>query len=280
MLITNRTDAPMVYNSGIIYMKKYFVILSVLVLTVFCGCKKDAGEPITREFGDGGSYTELEVSDAFDVTVSDAVNQITVTAGKNVMPNVVVERVGDELIIRLKAFSGNYKNSEMKVVLPYNANLRSVELSGSAHFNSTYGLSGHDVDVDLSGSSEFVCDIAAEEADIDLTGASKMKANVIAGKLDLEMYGASEATLTGQVSKMDMDLYEASDIIKTVSGTRYGLAVGECEGTMLGASNAYIHSDGSIQVNLWGASDLHYTGEASTSGSYTYGGSNIIHDNL
>lgn len=270
----------MVYNRGVIVMKRYYVILSVLVLAVFCSCRKDAGEPVTKEFGTGGSYTELEVHNAFDVTVSDAVSQITITAGENVMPKVVVERVGDELVIRLKAFSGNYKESEMKVILPYNANLRSVELSGAARFNSSYGLSGSDVDVNLSGASEFICDIDADDVDIDLMGASKINANVLADELDLDMSGASKATLTGQVTLLGMDLYDASEIIKTVNGTMYGFAVDQCEGNMLGASNAYIHCDGNIKVSLWGASDLHYTGNAATTGSHTYGGSDIIHDVL
>jgi len=49
---------------------------------------------------------------------------------------------------------------------------------------------------------------------------------------------------------------------------------------LLAFSNAYIHCDGSIKVNLSGASDLHFTGTAFTGDSSTSGASDIIHDVL
>ena len=67
----------MVYNSGQFKMKKYLFVLSALVLFVFSGCQKVAGDLITKDFNVPGSYTELEVESAFDVTVSDAVDVIT-----------------------------------------------------------------------------------------------------------------------------------------------------------------------------------------------------------
>jgi hypothetical protein len=279
-------------------MKKYLVILSVVVLFAFSGCKKFAGESISKDFSISGFYTELEVEDAFDVTVSDVATQITVTAGENVMPNVVVETVENTLKIYLKGWHNNL-GKDMTVILPYNANLMSVDLSGASEFHSEYGLEGNKVEVDLSGASDFYCDIDADEVDIDLsgasnffgdiwadeiemdlTGASKIKGYAEALDLDLEMSGASEATFEGQVDMLKINLTGASDIKKTINGNRYGFACDQCEGTMSGASNVYIHCDGTIKVNLSGASDLYYTGNAATTGSTTSGGSGIYHDVL
>ena len=288
----------MVYNSGHIKMKKYLAILSVVVLFAFCSCSKFAGEPISKDFSISGTYTELEVEDAFDVTVSDAATQITITAGEYVMPNVVVETVENTLKIYLKGWHSN-RGTDMTVILPYNANLTSVDLSGASEFHSEYGLEGNKVEVELSGASGFYCDIDADKVDIDmsgasdffgdiladeiemdLTGSSKIKGYVEALDLDLEMSGASEATLEGQVDMLKINLSGASDIKKTVDGNRYGFACNQCEGSMSGASNVYIHCDGTIKVNLSGASDLHYTGNAATTGSTTSGGSDIYHDTL
>ena len=72
----------------------------------------------------------------------------------------------------------------------------------------------------------------------------------------------------------------ASNIEKKVTGSRYSLACGSCSGTLSGSSEAFLHCDGTIQVSLSGASDLHYTGNASTAGSSTSGSSNIVHDVL
>ena len=275
-------------------MKKYLFILSAIVLFAFSGCQKIAGDPITEEFSIEGTYTELQVDNAFDVTVSDAATQITVTAGKNIMPNVVVEIVANTLKIHLKPLTSSY-GSEMTVVLPYNADLTSVNLSGASEFHSEYGLEGEKVEVELSGASDFYGDIDADEVDIDLSGASNFYGNIQAAKidmdlsgssdiegnvdaenLDLDLSGASDATLEGQVTKLYIELDGASNIEKKIVGNKYALVCDQCEGEMSGASHAYIHCDGMICVDLSGASHLHYTGDGSSSGcSTTSGGSSI-----
>ena len=279
-------------------MKKHLIILSTLVLFAFCSCSKFAGEPITKDFSISGAYNALEVEDAFDVTVSDLATQVTITAGEKVMPNVVVETVDSTLKIYLKGWHTNL-GKDMTVILPYNFDLRSVDLSGASEFHSEYGLEGQKVEVELSGASDFYCDIDADEVDInlsgasnfigevltdeiemDLTGSSNIKGYVEALDLDLEMSGASDATLEGQVDMLTINLSGASNIKKTVNGNRYGLVCDQCEGSVTGASNVYIHCDGTIKVSLSGASDLHFTGSAFTGDCTTSGGSDIYHDVL
>ena len=295
-------------------MKKYLFVLSALVLFAFSSCQKFAGDPISKDFTVDGSYTALEVQDAFEVTVSDAATQVTVTAGEKVMPKVIVEIVGNTLKIRIKPMATLY-GGELKAVIPYNADLTSVDLSGASEFHSEYGLEGQKVEVELSGASEFYSDVDADEIKIDLSGASNfhgdavadkveahlsgssdffgdvladeidmellgsstIEGNVSADELDLDMSGASDATLVGHVTQLKIDLTGSSNIIKMVVGNRYALACDNCEGTMSGASGAYIHCDGRICVDLSGASELHYTGDGISSGcSTTSGGSSII----
>ena len=269
----------MVYNSGQFEMKKYLFVLSALVLFAFSGCKKFAGDPITKDFNVPGAYTELEVHNAFDVTVSDAVDVITITAGENVMPKVIVEVVDNTLKIYLKPITNVY-GGELKAIIPYNANLTSVDLLGASEFHSEYGLFGENVEVELSGASDFYCDIDAIEIDMNLSGASHFTGNIDASGLDLDMSGASNATLKGQVTTLDLDLSGASSIKKTINDSSYGFECDVCKGEMSGASDAYIHCNLIINVNLSGGSDLHYTGAAFTVESNCTGGSNIIHDVL
>ena len=215
------------------------------------------------------------------------------------MPNVKVENVEGKLKIYLKPAINISGPNEMAVILPYNANLTSVDLSGASEFRSEYGLEGQKVDMELSGASNFYCDTDADEVDIsisgasnffgdiwadqidmDLSGGSNINGNVAANDLDLELSGASNAKLLGQVGMLKVDLTGASNIVKQIVENRYGLVCDQCEGSITGASNAYIHCDGNIRVSLSGASDLHYTGDANTTGSTTSGASNIIKDTL
>ena len=279
-------------------MKKYWIILSTLVLFAFASCQKFAGNPVTKDFSIAGTYTELDVEDAFDVYVDTAATVVTVTAGEHVMPNVVVEINQNTLKIYLSGWHTN-RGADMTVILPYNADLKDVDLSGASEFHSEFGLVGRKVNVELSGASEFYCDLDADEVDIDLSGASdfagdvladkidmdlagasSIKGDVMAHELDIDLSGSSNATLEGEVGLLKMDLAGASDIKKTVNGNRYGLACDRCEGSMSGASNAYIHCDGVIRVSLSGSSDLYYTGTAATTECSISGASGIFHDIL
>ncbi|MBO4599106.1 MAG: DUF2807 domain-containing protein [Bacteroidales bacterium] len=237
-------------------MKKYLFIFPAIVLATLCGCSKWAGDPITQEFSIDGTYTELQVEDAFDVYVSNEVSQITVTAGDNIMPKVKVEKNGDKLEIYLKGWSTSY-GSDMKVLLPANPNLQKVNLSGASDF---YG------------------DLAADNVEIVLSGSSDIEGSVAATNLSITLSGSSDATLEGQVGKLILALSGSSDLEKKMVGNHYALSCDECEGTISGSSEAYIHCDGNIKVKVSGSSSLHYTGYATTTGSSTSGSSDIEHD--
>lgn len=281
-------------------MKKQLIILLTLVLFVFCSCTKTQlpGDPVTKNFDVTSSYVTLDVRDAFDVTVCDTVSQVIVTIGENIMPKVVVEVVNKTLKIYLKPFY-TISTGEAKVILPYNPDLKEIGMSGAATFRSEFpmvcdkanvvltgasdcycDIEADEVDMDLSGASDFYGDIAANEMDLELSGSSNIEGNVSATELDLDLSGASDAKLVGQVDKLKINLSGSSNIVKRVIGNKYGLVCDKCEGKMSGSSDAYIHCDGSIRVSLSGASDLHYTGNANTTGSDTSGASNIYHDVL
>ena len=115
---------------------------------------------------------------------------------------------------------------------------------------------------------------------MDLSGASKIEGQVTATDLDLELSGGSDAILEGEVNKLEVNLSGASNIVEKVVGSRYALVCDRCEGEISGGSDAYIHCDGTIKVSLSGGSELHYTGNAATTGSDCSGGSEISHDVL
>lgn len=241
-------------------MKKHLIILSALLMSVFCSCSEFGGDPVTKEFSIDGPYTALSVSDAFKVTVSDKIDRAVVTAGEGIMEKVRVDISGSTLIIHLRPWTINM-GPDMEVIIPYNPDLTTIHLSGASEFRSSYGIGGDEMSIHLSGASEFTCDVNAE-------------------KLELDLSGASAAKMIGAVSDLRIGISGSSRIAERVSGGRYAFSCDKCEGSISGASRAYIHCDGQISVSLSGASTLHYTGNASTSGSHTSGASGIIHEVL
>lgn len=219
------------------------------------------------------NYTKLEVKNAFEVIVCDTASQITIMADESVRPEVVVNREG-KLIIRNKSSN---MNGVPKVTLPYNPYLTSVLLSGASSFSSHHALEGDRVKLDLSGSSSFYCDIHSADIDIQLTGTASVVSNVFATEFHIDMGGSSTASLTGQVLSLKLDLGGSSNMNSKAVANRYSFVCDNCNGSMSGYSAAYIHCDRNINVNLSGASSLHYSGDAITSGSSTSSASSIIH---
>ena len=124
-------------------------------------------------------------------------------------------------------------------------------------FNSNHALKGRSIKIDLSGSSNLNCNIEANE-------------------LNLHLEGSSEANLSGRVGIINIKLGGSSSLTSRIAGNGYTLACDNCNGSMSGSSEAYIHCERSISVNLSGASDLHYSGNADISGSFTSGSSEIL----
>lgn len=209
-------------------MKKTIILLSLCVL--FFGCTKDWGSPATKNYPINGSYTGLDVSNAFQVTVSDEVTDVVVTVGELAHDRVIVKVVNGELQIGFKP--NTRYNGTAKAVIPANANLSDLDLSGASSFVGE--LNGHDVDIDLSGASTF-------------------RGNVDADEIDLDLSGASDAFINGHCqSKMEIDLSGASTLKAANLNTQ------SVSGEMSGASNADVTVCSALNVELSGASTLTY----------------------
>ena len=220
----------------------YRNIALIFLLSALFGCDKFAGVTVTETFNIENTYSELYVSNAINVVISDTAEEVKVTTGENLLPNVIIEEKDDILDIRLK--DGTYFfNSTVNIELPVNPNLTKLTLSKAS---------------DIEG------DVNAEELTINLRNAS-------------------DAKLKGYVKKLTLNLKDASAIKKNIINSRYGFSCDECEVSMEDASDAYIHCDGTIKINrLSGASDLHYTGNATITiaPGATAGASDIKNDIL
>lgn len=210
-------------------MKKTLIMISLCAL--FFGCTKDWGNPTTRNYPIDGAFTELDVSNAFHVTVSDQVTDVVVTVDDMAHEKVVVKVVNGKLQIGFKPNTW-YNGTKAVAVIPATDNLRGIDLSGASSF--TGNLNGHDVDIDLSGASHFQGFVDADEIDLDLSGASKAVMNGFCSeKMDIDISGAST---------LNASLLETPSVF----------------GNLSGASTADVTICSHLNVNLSGASTLIY----------------------
>ncbi|MBR4637868.1 MAG: DUF2807 domain-containing protein, partial [Bacteroidales bacterium] len=204
-------------------MKNIVILLSLSLL--FFGCTKDWGTPVTKNYPINGAYTKLDVSNAFDVTVSDQVTDVVVTVGELAHDRVVVRVVDGELQIGFKP-NTNY-SGKAKAVIPATV-LRKL---------------------DLSGASSFTGDLRGDDVDIELSGASTYRGTVVATELDIDLSGASDAILSGACqTKMGIDLSGASTLKAA------NLSAMSVFGEMSGASDADVTVCSDLNVELSGAS--------------------------
>lgn len=211
------------------YMKRTFFLLSVCAI-LFVGCTRDFGLPTAKNYPINGTFTELDVSNAFDVTVSDQVSDVVVTVGELAHARVVVKVLNGRLYIGFKPHT--MYNGHATAVIPANANLR---------------------ELDLSGASSFTGDLNGDDVEIDLSGASTYRGTVDATELNVELSGASDAHISGVCQdKMEIDLSGASTL-KAVN-----LNAQSVFGNLSGASDADVTVCSSLNVELSGASTLTY----------------------
>ncbi|MBP5341114.1 MAG: DUF2807 domain-containing protein [Bacteroidales bacterium] len=208
-------------------MKRTFLLLAICAL--FIGCSSDYGNPVTKNYSVSGSYSGLNVSDAFNVTMSDQVSSIVITVGERAHDRLDLRVKNGYLLIGFKP--GTAYVGEAKAIIPVST-LRSLNLSGASYF-----------DGDLSGGN----------VDIDLSGASTYRGNVQANNIDLDLSGSSTASITGYcTSTQDIDLSGASTL------NAIALDATDVRGDLSGASTADVTCCDILRVNLSGASKLTY----------------------
>ena len=277
-------------------------LLYLFICTIFCNCTTFTGEKIEKTFDIDNSYTELQIENAINVIVSNEQDQISVITTEKLINDVVIEKTDNKLRLYLKKNIHLYR-SDIKIILPYNPNLQEIELSGASNFQSEFTLKNEKIDINLSGASDFQCDIEAKEIEIELSGSADFKGNLIAQNIDIELSGSSDiegnitaqntnielsgssdATLLGETNTLSIKSSGASSITKKIIDNHYSLICNQCECDLSGSSDVYIHCNDNINIiNLSGASSLHYTGNAKitlNNGDNISGSSDIIHDIL
>jgi hypothetical protein len=229
-------------------MKKTLVMLSLCAL--FFGCTTDWGDPTTRNYPISGPFTSLEVSDAFQVTVSDQVSDVVVTVGELAHDNVEVKVVNGKLHIGFTSMRFNLYDGVATAIIPA-AVLRDLSLSGASSY--TGDLSGDDVDIDLSGASAFTGNVVANKIDFDLSGASSCRGNVEAENIDVDLSGASSVNIGGNChSLMKIGLSGGSELRAAA------LNASAVRGNMSGGSYADVTCCSALNVELSGGSTLVY----------------------
>ena len=214
-----------------------------------------SGELITETYAHA-DFTTVDVSYAFDAEIAPADEfSVAVTVDDNILENVDVRLDGETLRIGMKG-NDSYRNVTMDAAITMPA-LDHLKLSGAS--SATLGSFSSDeaLKLELEGASRVDCsDMAFESAIFDLEGASRADCrDLTTGETEVALQGASNLTLTGLGGNADISAKGAS---KADLG---GFPVANAKIKLEGASSATVNTDGMLDVDLAGSSDVRYLGE-------------------
>lgn len=216
----------------------FTLILSAALF--FTSCTKEKITPsstISTQSYDIQSFDGIEVSHAFEVevTFSQDTESVEVEANDNLIDEILVEKIGDRLIIRLANNLTITKEATLKArITTSNANY--FEGSGATSFTFTNTLDTEEVEISLSGASHLAGNLEVDDLEVIITGASNIE-------------------ITGNAQTLDLTASGASNL------ENYDFATQVLDAGLSGASNVYLTVNESLDVTASGASNLYYRGD-------------------
>lgn len=248
-------------------MRKTLTLLSCCLFIALFSCTKPSGVEITEYFPVPSSYYSLYISDGMEVTVSNQVNEIVITADENVMEKVKVSCKNGRLRITRSDFSV-YHLMTAKVLIPYNSYLHELDVESNSSFTSSYGLEGDDIKITANYFSEVEINyILADNLNMHLEFNSEFEGDLdVMKRMDLNMED-SDAKISGSAAILYLKMSDDSEIEEQWYNGGYAFECDECNGTMTKKCKAYLHCYDNIAMKLTDNSFLYCTGEPNLAGS-------------
>lgn len=196
-----------------------------------------------------GSFTEISVSSSIDLYLSNDDKEVVVVSAKDaMMRDKIVTRINGNRLEIFFEYKGrvNWTDMRLKAYVSFKT-LNKIRASGSSDVYVNGVIRSENLEIDLSGSSDF-------------NGAVDVKF------LRLDQSGSSDVKISGRAENAEIDLSGASDI------KGFDLVVQNCKIDLSGSSDVSITCNGEMSVGASGASDVKYKGsgvirEIRTSGS-------------
>jgi hypothetical protein len=295
-------------------MKKSIVFLiSLLILAVLfsTGCsailRTTGAGKIAEKTYDFSNFTGVSISDAlqFDIKQADTYS-VVVSTHENVFEHLDMHQSGDTLVIGMKFFPFNTSGIIVTITMPQ---LSTLTVSGACDGTATGFDSTNDLEINVSGASDLNTDLKAGKTKLDISGDANITGNLTStdtqiklsdacdlnmilntGKTIISASGSSD--IKGPLQALDSQITLIGDSTCELSGSAgntvlqasgasdmdsLDLILQSADVNLNGASDATIHTDGTLNIDITGASTLNYTGNPTMGKIAVSGASDINH---
>jgi hypothetical protein len=293
-------------------MKKSIVVLiSLLILAALfsTGCsaifRTTGAGKIAEKTYDFSNFTGVSISDAlqFDIKQADTYS-VVVSAHENVFEHLDMHQSGDTLVIGMKFFPYNTSGIIVTINMPQ---LNKLAVSGACDGTVSGFNSSSDLEISLSGASDLNTELKAGKTKLDISGDANITGNLtstdtqikLSGACDLNMIlntgktmmsASGSSDIRGSLQALDSQITLIDDSTCELSGSAGNtviqasgasemdaphLVLQSADVNLDGASDATIHTDGMLNIDISGASTLNYSGSP-TMGKITVSGASDI----
>jgi len=265
-----------------------------------------AGKIMDKSY-DFTNFTGIQVSDTlqFEVKQADAYS-VVVSAHENVFDHLDMHQSGNTLVIGMKFFPYNTSGIIVTITMPQ---LSKLSVSGACDGKATGFDSSNDLEINVSGASDLNTDLKAGKTKLDMSGEAKITGDLTSTDTQIKLSGACDLNMILNTGKTAITATGSSDVRGSLQAldcqiTLTGASTCEFTGSagnttiiasgasemnspdlilqsanisLDGASDGSIHTDGTLNIDISGASTLNYTGSPTMGKIAVSGASEINH---
>jgi hypothetical protein len=219
-------------------MKKIYVILGLLFfVSAGYGQTELVVDPAAEMRTLGASFNAISISGSIDVYLTQSGTEAIAISAAEEKYKAGIKTVVENNTLKIY-FEGEkgfgVKNKKLKAYVSFTT-LQQLNASGAS-------------DIFVVGK------ITTDQLDMKLSGASDFKGAVAVGSFNLLLSGASDAKISGTASNASITTHGASDV------DAYGLVTDYCEANASGASDINITVNKELVAHAKGSSDISYRG--------------------
>ncbi len=227
-----------------------------ICLMYFTSCTNfhaiDGNHNVVTETRNIASFTEVRSEGSYDVyLIHDSVFYAQVVAEENLIPYIMTEISGEELVIKTHDHRNLRNHSAMRIYIH------------APYVNS----------ITLEGSGKIDCDsISANYFSILLDGSGDiLLSNTSCNKIKTKISGSGKVELAGNANETDFDISGSGDIYSQ------SLVQDTCFADISGSGSMYVNVNKFLDVHISGSGKVHYYGNQVVNTDIT-GSGMVIHE--
>jgi len=234
-------------------MKKLLLCISVLIVSVGVYAQKQIDDPNAQVRNVNGFHA-IKISDAVDLYLSQSNDEVVVVSATETKYRDKIKTEVENGVLKISFdhdgwswwHSGNHK---LKAYVSFKA-LDKLTASGACDIKVTGTIKVDNLDIHISGASDFV-------GDVDVN------------RLTIDQSGASDAKISGKATELEAEASGASDF------KGYDLEIQNCKAHASGASDIHVTVMKELNAHATGASGIYYKGDCVIREMHSSGASSV-----